>query len=338
MKRTVLSMLDQAAGKWGSAPFALRKTDAGWTAVSFTEARTRAREFAAWLLATGLKKGDSIAILAEGSPEWIIGELGMLMVGLRVRAAVDQAAGEEIPFRLNHSEAKSDPDDEKPAQEGARLLRLGGEQVDPPGHPRRRSRRRARRCSRLGNRGRSCHRLRRGPGGRAAAMDRQGPALEACIAAVEEDDTVTICYTSGTTGNPKGIMLTHLNYWTNCHDGVKVIAIPQGWRSLIILPVDHSFAHTAGLYTALVCAIALYFVDARGGGIAILRNIPINLLEVNPHFLFTVPAISGNFMKKIIAGVEEKGGIIEKLFKVGDQGRHRVRTATASTGPRSACG
>ena len=137
------------------------------------------------------------------------------------------------------------------------------------------------------------------------------------LAAVAEDDTVTICYTSGTTGNPKGIMLTHLNYWTNCHDGVKVIAIPQGWRSLIILPVDHSFAHTAGLYTALVCAIALYFVDARGGGIAILRNIPINLLEVNPHFLFTVPAISGNFMKKMISAIEEKGGLIEKLFKAG---------------------
>ena len=149
------------------------------------------------------------------------------------------------------------------------------------------------------------------------AMPGVGAELDAIAAGTEETDTVTICYTSGTTGNPKGIMLTHLNYWTNCHDAVKAIAIPPGWRSLIILPVDHSFAHTAGLYTALVCGISLYFVDSRGGGIATLRNIPINLLEVRPHFLFTVPALSGNFMKKIIAGVEEKGGIIEKIFKAG---------------------
>jgi long-chain acyl-CoA synthetase len=81
--------------------------------------------------------------------------------------------------------------------------------------------------------------------------------------------------------------------------------------------VDHSFAHTVGLYTALVCGIALYFVDSRGGGIATLRNIPINLRESRPIFLFTVPALSGNFMKKIIQGIEEKGGFIEKLFKRG---------------------
>ncbi len=112
-------------------------------------------------------------------------------------------------------------------------------------------------------------------------------------------------------------MLTHLNYWTNCHDAVKAIDIPPGWKSLIILPVDHSFAHTAGLYTALVCGISLYFVDSRGGGIGTLRSIPINLLEVQSDFLFTVPSLSGNLMKKIIAGVEEKGGIIERVFKAG---------------------
>lgn len=148
-------------------------------------------------------------------------------------------------------------------------------------------------------------------------LDSMGAVLDSRIASVEEDDTVTICYTSGTTGNPKGIMLTHLNYWTNCHDAVKAVPLEPGWRTLIILPVDHSFAHTAGLYTALVCCVSLFFVDSRGGGIGTLRNIPINLLETRPHFLFTVPSLSGNLMKKIIAGVEEKGGFIEKLFKAG---------------------
>ncbi|MDP3130682.1 MAG: AMP-binding protein, partial [Bacillota bacterium] len=123
--------------------------------------------------------------------------------------------------------------------------------------------------------------------------------------------------TSGTTGNPKGIMLTHLNYWTNCHDGVELFQMPSGFKTLVILPVDHSFAHTAGLYISLLIGMTLYFVDSRGGGIATLRNIPINLKESEPTFIMTVPALSGNFMKKIVSGIEEKGGLIERLFKVG---------------------
>ena len=265
----------------------------------------------------GLKKGDSLAILAEGSPEWIVGELGMLMAGCVSVPLSIKLLAEEIPFRLNHSEARAILTTKNQLKKVLGSFPCGREQVDPRGHPRRRSRGRPRRGSAAGI---AADRVIGFDEARAAgreALAGVGPALEAALAAVEEDDTVTICYTSGTTGNPKGIMLTHLNYWTNCHDGVKVINIPHGWRSLIILPVDHSFAHTAGLYTALVICLALYFVDSRGGGIAILRNIPINLLEVNPHFLFTVPALSGNFMKKIIAAIEEKGGVIEKLFKAG---------------------
>jgi long-chain acyl-CoA synthetase len=317
MKRTVLRMLDDAVENWGSAPYALRKTDAGYVPVSFAEAKEKAREFAAWLLSTGFRKGDSLAILAEGCPEWIIGELGLLMAGCVSVPLSIKLLAEEVPFRLNHSEAKAILTTKNQLKKvvgsfGAvqnktiRVICLD----DEPDKAR----------AAAGELGVTADRVIGFDEARAAgraALPKVGAALDAALASVQEDDTVTICYTSGTTGNPKGIMLTHLNYWTNCQDGVKAIAIPPRWRSLIILPVDHSFAHTAGLYTALVCGIALHFVDSRGGGIATLRNIPINLLETQPHFLFTVPALSGNFMKKIISGIEEKGGLVEKLFKAG---------------------
>jgi long-chain acyl-CoA synthetase len=61
----------------------------------------------------------------------------------------------------------------------------------------------------------------------------------------------------------------------------------------------------------------MYFTDAQGGPLAALRNLPKNLLEVNPDFLLTVPALSGNFMKKMIQGVREKGNFIYGIFDRG---------------------
>jgi long-chain acyl-CoA synthetase len=113
-------------------------------------------------------------------------------------------------------------------------------------------------------------------------------------------------------------MLTHRNYYVNVHDSVNLFQVPHGgYKTLLILPCDHSFAHTVGLYAALPRGIEIFFVDARGGGMATIRNIPSNLKETNPVFLLTVPALTGNFMKKIREGVAAKGGFAKKLFDAG---------------------
>jgi len=157
----------------------------------------------------------------------------------------------------------------------------------------------------------------------AAAPDSVGDSKSA----VREDDTVNICYTSGTTGNPKGIMLTHLNYWANATVAVEHFGLPSGvFETLVILPLDHSFAHTVATYAGLTRAITLSFVDAREGALSILRNIPVNLRERSPQFILTVPAITGNFMKKISEGVAAKGSFINGIFTRG------IRAGTALIG------
>jgi len=112
-------------------------------------------------------------------------------------------------------------------------------------------------------------------------------------------------------------MLSHLNYWSNCHDAIDLFDNPMYFRTLLILPVDHSFAHTVGLYTAMICGISLYFVDSRGGGIATLRNIPINLQESNPIFLLTVPSLSGNFMKRLSRRLKKKVVLLREFLNMG---------------------
>ncbi|MDZ7613609.1 MAG: AMP-binding protein [Flavobacteriaceae bacterium] len=141
--------------------------------------------------------------------------------------------------------------------------------------------------------------------------------IERTVQMIREDDVVTISYTSGTTGNPKGIMLTHLNYYSNSHAAVNTFQIKENISTLLILPTDHSFAHTVGIYTALVKGLAIYFVDARGGGMNALKNIPVNLVESNPNFLLTVPALTSNFMQKMKDGIQAKGPAIEGIFNRG---------------------
>ncbi|MCX7775232.1 MAG: AMP-binding protein [Rectinemataceae bacterium] len=321
MKRTVLTMLKEAAVKYPDIPYALKKTENGYQPTTFRQTRRAARSFAAWLIGNDIKKGDKLAILAEGSPEWIIAEMGMLSAGVISVPLSIKLLAEEIPFRLVHSEARGIctthnqlekvisaikaanlgkdfyiiylDDDVEWGQSLARKHKITEDQFIPL--------RKVLSAGRLLLENTKTYEKR----------------LDELENEIGEQDIVTISYTSGTTGNPKGIMLTHLNYWANCHDAVTLFDNPMFYRTLLILPVDHSFAHTVGLYTALLCGVSLYFVDSRGGGIATLRNIPINLKESNPIFLLTVPSLSGNFMKKIIAAIEEKGGFVEWLFKKG---------------------
>jgi long-chain acyl-CoA synthetase len=321
MKRTVLRMMDEAASAWGSDPYVLKKGASGWVSSSFADARARSREFAAWLVKGGFGKGDRLAILAEGSPEWVMAEAGMLRAACASVPLSIKLLAEEIPFRLDHSEAKAICTTRNQLEKvlGSFPSLASGEILlvyldDDPAYAREAAAAYGVAASRVVGFAEACE---AGRAAMAAPGSTLAARLDALAAEAEEDDAITICYTSGTTGNPKGIMLTNLNYWTNCHDGVDLFKMPRGFRTLVILPVDHSFAHTAGLYIAHLIGMSLYFVDSRGGGIATLRNIPINLREASPTFVMTVPALSGNFMKKIVSGIEEKGGLIEKLFKAG---------------------
>ena len=316
--RTIIEMLKEISGKYGERTYLSGKTDEGWLKISFKKADTMSDEAAAWWLSRKIQRGERAALLAEGRPEWVICEIAMLKAGLVSVPLSIKLQPEEIPFRINHSESKIivisritlpkvlfswekikkkpfllilDTPDEKETEllkenrlkenkdwiSWADMLALGMEKL------------------------------------------KENPeAVKESIGKIKEDDTVNICYTSGTTGNPKGIMLTHLNYWSNADSAVEYFGLEEGkLETLVILPLDHSFAHTVATYAGLRRAITLSFVDARDGALSIVKNIPINLKERNPHFILTVPAITGNFMKKISEEVAKKGDFVNGIFQRG---------------------
>ncbi len=314
---TIVSQLEKAAALFGEKTYIADKNDSGWNPISFDNTKKFARYLALALHQLGLNKGDHFAILSEGTSKWVISEFALLYNGVASVPLSVKLLEEELPFRLNHSESKgifiSRNHLEKVLKIWHRIKTKNfkiiylDEDIEE-----------AYKKAETANISRdhlwSYREL-------VEKGEKDSMNNSALIDQLKEqqcgDDVVTISYTSGTTGNPKGIMLTHKNYVANSSEGVKVFKVDDKFKTLIILPIDHCFAHTVAIFGALYSGMSLYFLDARGGAVNALKNIPINLNEVKPDFLLTVPALSGNLMKKIIDGIEAKGGVIEKIFKAG---------------------
>ena len=132
--------------------------------------------------------------------------------------------------------------------------------------------------------------------------------------AIRNDDYATITYTSGTTADPKGVVLTHRNYTANVEQSLSRIDIPSSYRTLIILPLDHCFAHVVGFYIMIACGASVATVQIGATPMETLKNIPQNIREVKPNFLLSVPALAKNFRKNIETSIRAKGRFTERLF------------------------
>ena len=330
--KTVIDLLHYGAATHGDMAYLGCKVGENgqgeWKTWSFKDTERLSSVFAAALLNLGFKKGDNLAILSEGRPQWVIGEYAVLKAGCTSVPLSTKLTEGEIVFRLDHSESKALLVSENNYQKAIDAIK---EVKSVPT------------VIAISPRTKELDDLMAKyplPGAGAVLfyddLIAEGEKLFAqqeCkdkLAEIEKgidgEDIVTISYTSGTTGNPKGIMLSHQNYIHNTVNSLQIVQIETGWKSLIMLPLDHAFAHTVGLYIFVYKGLTMYFVDSRGGQTAILRNLPINLKEIQPDFLIIVPALASNFMKKMIQGVSAKGGLIEKLFNAG------VRAGVKRTG------
>ncbi|MEA5029765.1 MAG: AMP-binding protein [Sphaerochaeta associata] len=318
MERTIVQMLHDAAKKYGDRAYTNTRTDAQWQPSSFKQTDIQSDYIAAYLLSHDFKAEQTVGILSEGKSSWVTCEHGVIKAKMISVPLSIKLTPEEIAFRINHSEAVALAVSANTLGNAVKALPLFDHHVmfiylDEQD-------------DRLENQIRQAGWKQDVDYVPYQTMLMDGEALLAkkpnlvkdVEATISEQDTINICYTSGTTGNPKGIMLTHVNYWVNSHDAIELFQLPDAqFETLVVLPVDHSFAHTVGIYTSLLRGITLHFVDSRGSNAAIIRNFPKNLVELNPVFLMTVPSITGNFMKKMIQGIHQKGAFVEGIFNRG---------------------
>ena len=302
MKKTIIDLFEASVEKYGGKTFLLEKRHHKFEPTTYAETKELALEVGAGLASVGIRPGDKVAILAEGSNAWIISELGLFYAGaISVPLSVKLEESNDLLFRLRHAEVKalfvSKYQLPKIRRIRAQLPQI--EHIIVFGHiPLEPGETAYGTLRRLGRDYLSKHR---------EEFLKIGQAIQ-------NDDYATITYTSGTTADPKGVVLTHRNYTANVEQSLSRIDIPSHYRTLIILPLDHCFAHVVGFYIMIACGASVATVQIGKTPMESLKNIPLNIREVQPHFLLSVPALAKNFRKNIESSIRAKGPFVEKLF------------------------
>ncbi len=303
MRPTIIDLLNQSVEKYNNEPFLWEKTSTEFLPTTYLETKQQTHVLAAGLISIGVNKGDKIALLSEGRNAWIIGELGILHAGgINVPLSIKLEESNDLIFRLIHSEAKyilvSGSQLKKIRSIANALPEIKKVIVfdDQPDYEEKEIS-----LTELLEKG--------------AEYQKKNPTdVEKRAKAIKPDDLANISYTSGTTADPKGIMLTHRNYTANVEQALTLMTIPPSYRTLIILPLDHCFAHVAGFYSFMACGASVGTVQSGKTGMETLKNIPINIKELKPSLLLSVPALAKSFKKNIETNIKAQGPIVNALF------------------------
>lgn len=299
---TIIDFVERYTKLYTDRTFLREKVDGVWTRTSYKSTREEGRILAAGFMALGLQKGEKVALISEGRNQWIFAELGILYAGgVNVPLSFKLESDKDLLFRINHSDSRFIIASESQIEKVRRVIGScpGIEKVIV--------------LDRI--------ELREGEMwiGDLRLMGlnfrkEHKAELEKRIKSVGPDDYANISYTSGTTADPKGILLTHRNYTANVEQCHSVVSVRDEAVMLIILPLDHCFAHVAGFYFMMSAGGSIATVPGGKNAVTMLKNIPIAIKEVRPHVMLSVPAISRNFRKNIESGIKKKGPKVERLY------------------------
>ncbi|MCC8145960.1 MAG: AMP-binding protein [Bacteroidales bacterium] len=301
--KTIIDLFEESVDRFANNTFLWEKKTDFFEPLTYARTRKEVFRLAAGLIQLGVLPGDKIALLSEGRNDWIIGELGILHTGaVNVPLSIKLEERNDLIFRINHSESK--------------YIMVSGTQLK-----------------------------------KIRAIIKDCPLVDKIIVfdpldaydgkeipyenvlkqgdeflkthpdevvkrskAIKGDDMANISYTSGTTADPKGIMLSHRNYTANVEQAMSLITITPEDSNLIIIPLDHCFGHVAGFYSFMAYGANVATVQVGRSPMESLKNIPLNINEFKPTVLMSVPALAKNFRKNIENTIRKKGPKAERLF------------------------
>ncbi len=154
--------------------------------------------------------------------------------------------------------------------------------------------------------------------------------VEKRLEAVKREDLACLLYTSGTTGKPKGAMLTHNNFITNVEMAIHLMPIVnKNYRFLSFLPLCHVYERTATYYLSTLVGTQVAFAQS-------LEALSSNIIEATPTAILTVPRLLERIEERVRKNITQKGGFSLKIFNwsfdLGEQ-RRLLKEADKTPGP-----
>ena len=304
-KLTIIDFTEKYVAKFSQRPFLWEKnldTDQ-WEPTTYAETLSKAKRVAAGLMALGVQKGEKVSFLCEGRDMWVIGELGVLYAGaVNVPLSIKLEETNDLVFRVKHSDSKyvitskfQLPKIRKILPECPMVEKvIIFDEVE----------------DKQENELYIGEILKMGD----EFLSKNEDLFIQRYKSIGPDDYANISYTSGTTADPKGILLTHRNYTANVEQAHSVIGVEPDDKMLIILPLDHCFAHVAGFYTMMSYGASFGTVPSGKTGKEALRNIPSSIQTFKPNVMLSVPTLAKNFKKNIENTIHRSGKTVERLY------------------------
>jgi long-chain acyl-CoA synthetase len=268
-----------------------------WVHISSVEFVRRVRHVALGLRDLGIQPGDRVGLISENRPEWSIVDLAILSAGAITVPIYTTQSVEQIRFILEDSAARALVISGDKILKHARPGFEGLDQLqdvivfDPKAVP-----------------GLSRSISLADIEARGARIDRQDTeAFDNLLARGRADDLATILYTSGTTGEPKGVMLTHENFISDVRSITKGLPISPNDVSLSVLPLSHIFERTV-FYVFCYVGVSVNYA-------ASFDQVGEFLREVRPTIMTAVPRLFEKVYHRIVKKGMSAGGLRTRIFE-----------------------
>ena len=293
----LVELFERTAKRRMEAPFLWAKRDGAYRPWTWQRVAAEARTLARALSARGVGSGDRVLLLAENRPEWAIADLAIMAAGGVTVPAYTTNTAETHAYLLSHSAAAAAVVSNDrlarsllPALASAPALKLMVA-MEP-----------LREAAQLTVPVLSW--------AEALALGEQAAAQGDPVAALAPDDLACFIYTSGTGGNPKGVMLTHGNIISNVAGAqavLQTLGLGDDEVFLSFLPLSHAYEHTGGQFLPMVVGAQIYYADG-------LEALASNFLEVRPTVVACVPRLYEVMRQRILRTTARQQGLKAKLF------------------------
>ncbi|MEM7483020.1 MAG: long-chain fatty acid--CoA ligase [Acidobacteriota bacterium] len=275
----------------------LHKVDGTYQPVSTAELTDRVQRASHALGTLGVAPGDCVALMADNGPHWPVVDFATLCRGAVTVPVYPTLPADQAAYVISDSEAKVLFVETREQLDGLLEERAALPAVehfvliDPAAAGPEETDAEVTSFASL-----------------LAGAEGHDPAeFEALAAAVEPDHLASLVYTSGTTGKPKGVMLSHDNFVSNISAGLALNDIRSDQTALSFLPLSHVFERTVS-YCYYYRGVSIAFAES-------IHSVAQNFQEIRPHVFVSVPRVYEKVLAKVRENVAAGSAVQQKIFR-----------------------